>query len=111
MCNFIGDINRLEEKTVELMQLPGEENHFIRLERIQVNQPAAEGVTQVEGVVTGYEYYGLYIKYYINVGTQTLKVIEKNDGVNIYEAGEKVRVGIGRDDLMSDPAAESKEAG
>ena len=111
VCNFIGDINRLEEKTVELMQLPGEENHFIRLERLRVNQPQREDETVLEGTVISSEYYGLYIKYFIDVGTQTLKVIEKNDGVNIYEAGEKVRVGIGRDDLMSYPAAESKEAG
>ena len=111
VCNFIGDINRLEEKTVELMQLPGEEKHFIRLERLRVNQPQREDETVLEGTVISSEYYGLYIKYFIDVGTQTLKVIEKNDGVNIYEAGEKVRVGIGRDDLMSYPAAESKEAG
>ena len=32
-----------------------------------------------------------------------IKVIEKNDGVNIYEAGQKVTVGIGLADVMSYP--------
>ena len=49
------------------------------------------------------EYYGLYIKYYIRTGEQTLKVIEKNDGINIYEPGEKVTVGIHKADVMSYP--------
>ena len=47
------------------------------------------------------EYYGLYIKYYIRVDGQVLKVIEKNDGVNIYEAGQKVKVGLSLRDVMS----------
>ena len=47
------------------------------------------------------EYYGLYIKYYIRVGSQTIKAIEKNDGINIYESGEKVTVGIHPVDVMS----------
>ena len=50
------------------------------------------------------EYYGLYIKYYINVGAQTIKVIEKNDGVNIYEAGQTVKAVLSPRDLMAYPA-------
>ena len=60
-------------------------------------------VKLVEGTVESREYYGLYIKYFIHVGSQTLKVIEKNDGVNIYEAGQKVTVGLGLADVMSYP--------
>ena len=36
-----------------------------------------------------------------------LKVIEKNDGVNIYEAGQKVTVGLGLQDVMSYPAQDA----
>ena len=104
VCNFIGDINRIGEDLAAKMDLPKDENHFVRLERLRVNTTAAEGVTQVEGVIESREYYGLYIKYYINVGTQTLKAIEKNDGINIYEPGEKVAVGIHKKDVMSYPA-------
>ncbi|MBQ3157942.1 MAG: ABC transporter ATP-binding protein [Clostridia bacterium] len=101
VCNFIGDINRLEKEIAGKMGLPEEENHFIRLERLRVNQPQREGETCLQGVVESREYYGLYIKYSINVGSQVLKVIEKNDGVNIYESGETVTIGIGRADVMS----------
>ena len=47
------------------------------------------------------EYYGLYIKYYIDLGSQTIKVIEKNDGVRIYEEGQEVEVVIDPRDLMA----------
>ena len=44
------------------------------------------------------------INYYINVGAQTIKVIEKNDGVNIYEAGQTVKAVLSPRDLMAYPA-------
>ena len=110
VCNFIGDINRIEKEVADKMGLKQDENHFIRLERLRVNQPKREGDTMLEGVVRSREYYGLYIKYYIDAGSQILKVIEKNDGVNIYESGEKVVVGIGRGDVMSYPAGASCSA-
>ena len=105
VCNFIGDINPIGAATAAKMGLPENENHFVRLERLRVNQPARADETVLDGVVEGREYYGLYIKYFVNVDDQTLKVIEKNDGVNIYEVGEKVTVGIARSDVMSYPAA------
>ncbi len=103
VCNFIGDINRIEADLAKKMDLPAHENHFVRLERLRVNRPAEVGETQVEGVIDAREYYGLYIKYYINIDGQTLKVIEKNDGINIYAPGEKVTIGIHRSDVMSYP--------
>ncbi len=103
VCNFIGDINRIEGDVAKKMGLNPAENHFIRLERLRVNRPQKEGETVLTGTVESREYYGLYIKYAINVGSQMLKVIEKNDGVNIYEAGQKVTVGLGRADVMSYP--------
>ena len=47
------------------------------------------------------EYYGLYIKYYIDLGSQTIKVIEKNDGVRIYEEGQRVKVILDPADVMA----------
>ena len=105
VCNFIGDINRIEHELAQKIGLSQAENHFVRLERLRVNQLQRENETILDGTVESREYYGLYIKYYINVGSQVIKVIEKNDGVNIYEAGQKVTVGIGHADVMSYPAA------
>lgn len=105
VCNFIGDINRLEGEVAAAMKLNPAQHHFVRLERIRVNRPADENELRLEGVIESREYYGLYIKYYIRVGSQTIKAIEKNDGINIYESGEKVTVGIHPVDVMSYDAA------
>ena len=55
------------------------------------------------------EYYGLYIKYYIDLGSQTIKVIEKNDGVRIYEEGQKVQVVLDPRDIMAYAPEEKAE--
>ena len=109
VCNFIGDINRLSDEVVSEMIAHGADlspaNHnYIRLERIHVNVPPKAGDMTFEGVVEQMEYYGLYIKYYINLGSEVIKVIEKNDGVNIYEAGETVTAVMNPKDIMAYPA-------
>ena len=113
VCNFIGDINRLSDEIVGKLiacgaDLKPEDHHYIRLERVHVNEEEAPGILRIPGTVTSMEYYGLYIKYYINAGGQTLKVIERNDGVRIYEPGASVTISIDPANLMSYPA--TKEA-
>ncbi len=103
VANFIGDINRLEEEMVSGLKLDPAEHHFIRLERVRVNRPEEGEEYRVRGVIESREYYGLYIKYYIRAAGQTVKVIEKNDGISIYEPGEQVTVGIHPSDIMSYP--------
>ena len=109
VCNFIGDINPVSPPLVEALNragagLDGTMHHYVRLERLHVNEPAAKGVVSFPGTVESREYYGLYIKYYINVGPQTLKVMERNDGVHIYDEGDRVTVNLNPADLMSYPA-------
>ena len=106
VCNFIGDINRLSDELVGRLIAAGAQldpawHHYIRLERVHVNEQARPGALSVPGTVESREYYGLYIKYYIKAGDQTLKVMERNDGVRIYDEGEAVTVTIHPDDLMS----------
>ena len=106
VCNFIGDINRLGDEVVEKLAAadpavdPAKHN-YIRLERLHVNVEPQPGQIAVAGRVMMREYYGLYIKYYIDLGSQTIKVIEKNDGVRIYEEGQEVEVVIDPRDLMA----------
>lgn len=83
------------------MKLAAGQNHFIRLERLHVNKPKRDDEILIDGVIENIEYYGLYIKYYIDVGRQILKAIEKNDGINIYAPGEKVTVAMKPTDVMS----------
>ena len=111
VCNFIGDINRLETPLVQYLNdrgaaLDSAKHNYIRLERLHVNVQPRDGELALDGVVESREYYGLYIKYYINVEGQTLKVIEKNDGVNIYEPGQKVSVVINPSHVMAYEASE-----
>ena len=101
VANFIGDINRLEGDLVQGLRLNPDQNHFIRLERVRVNRPEDADEFRARGLIESREYYGLYIKYYIRVCGQTIKVIEKNDGINIYEAGEEVTIGIHPSDVMT----------
>ncbi len=114
VCNFIGDINRLEEGVLKALQAAGADvdlnkHNYIRLERLHVNQTPAPGEAVLKGVVESREYYGLYIKYYITLEGQTIKVIEKNDGVNIYEPGQAVDVLLNPRDIMVYDAPESTE--
>ena len=111
VCNFIGDINRLETPLVQYLNdrgagLDTAKHNYIRLERLHVNVEPRDGELALDGVVESREYYGLYIKYYINVEGQTLKVIEKNDGVNIYEPDQKVSVVINPSHVMAYEASE-----
>ena len=106
VCNFIGDINRLSDEVVSKARAEGADvdpakHNYIRLERLHVNVEPLPGQIVLEGRVSMREYYGLYIKYYIDLGSQTLKVIEKNDGVRIYEEGQTVQVILDPRDIMA----------
>ena len=115
VCNFIGDINRLGPEIVDGLRNIGadvdpEKHNYMRLERIHVNVPPRPGELVLDGVVDSLEYYGLYIKYYITAGGQTLKVIEKNDGVNIYSPRQQVKVLINPAHIMAyEPKGEEVE--
>ena len=109
VCNFIGDINALQSGAVSALNQAGGKlnpaaHNYIRLERIHVNAAPKPGNAVLDGVVESREYYGLYIKYYIRAAGQIIKVIEKNDGVNIYEAGQAVQVVMDPKDVMAYPA-------
>ena len=84
-------------------------HNYVRLERLHVNVAPQPGQVALDGCVTMREYYGLYIKYYIDLGSQTIKVIEKNDGVRIYEEGQEVEVVFDPRDLMAYAPAEEAE--
>ena len=110
VCNFIGDINRLGEEISRALGADPKMHNYIRLERIHVNVPPKETDVVLEGRVESREYYGLYIKYYINLGSQIIKVIEKNDGINIYEPGETVKAVLNPRDVMAYPPTQEADA-
>ena len=114
VCNFIGDINRLSDEVMQKLKAAGADvdpgkHNYVRLERLHVNVDPLPGQVALDGKVTMREYYGLYIKYYIDLGSQTIKVIEKNDGVRIYEEGQAVKVILDPRDIMAYEPGEEVE--
>jgi len=108
VANFIGDINKLEDQIVSAMQLDPDKTHYIRLERISVrlanSKPAGEDSGKsglFSGVIESKEYYGLFIKYTVKAAGQTLKVVEKNGSLSIFEPGDEVNLFIDPVDIMS----------
>ena len=114
VCNFIGDINPLSEGLRrELVKAgaklnPADHSH-IRLELVRVNARNHPEDVELPGIVESSEYYGLYIKYQIDIGCQKIKVIEKNNGMDLHKRGDAVNVVISPGDIMSYPA-EKEEA-
>ncbi|MBI5300709.1 MAG: ABC transporter ATP-binding protein [Chloroflexi bacterium] len=101
VCEFIGDINTLHENIIREIntqlskQLDPEKEGFIRLETISLERK--DGLARLSGIVKDSEYDGVFTKYHFEVLGQTLKSIEKNDGVVLFEQGSQV-------DLFINPA-------
>ena len=106
VCNFIGDINKLDPATVKVIAeqtgraLNPEAATYVRLERIHINDPAPQGRAAFRGTVIGAEYFGLYIKYQLDAQGQAIKCIDKNDGRQYLKKGDQVEITIDPDDLM-----------
>jgi iron(III) transport system ATP-binding protein len=106
--NFIGDVNKLTPELVSMINaspagkgvLDPQKNNYVRLEKVHIGRTGADFFT-AEATVQDIEYYGMYIKYHLSVGGHsTLKVFEKNDGVEVYSLGEKVTVSIRPRDIL-----------
>ena len=104
VCNFIGDINKLD--TDFLIRIGADangvdttKNCYIRLERLYANYKQENHVS-CTATVENFEYYGLYIKYTLNAEGTLLKIIEKNRGSNIYSMGESVTVSFNPANVM-----------
>ena len=116
VCNFIGDINRLCDEISEKLaavssQIDPAKHNYIRLERLQVNVEPKEGQLAIPGRVISREYYGMYIKYTVDLGCQTVKVIEKNGGAAGGKLPNNINVVIDPADVLSyEPTQEDEVA-
>ena len=104
VCNFIGDINKLddvflEKVNAEQKNIDTKKKCYIRLERLSVNNLSDHHLSCTAKVENS-EYYGLYIKYTLNTNGTLLKVIEKNSSVPIYKIGDEVTVSFDPLDIM-----------
>lgn len=100
VCDFIGDINRLESNIISALNKEGahldEGKHaYIRLELIHFSPEP--GCLKLSGEVLDCDYNGLTTKYRVKTCGETIRVIKVNDGRPIYQTGEKI-------DMYLDPA-------
>lgn len=101
VCDFIGNINVLKRDIIREInaqsprKLDENKEAFIRLETIFSEKK--DGSVHLCGTVKDSEYDGVFTKYSFEVSGQTLRNIEKNDGIVVYEKGSQV-------DLYINPA-------
>ena len=100
VCNFIGDINKLEPQLIQQInaqcdsRLDPEKANYIRLEQMHVNYKRDCDTVSLPARILSREYYGLYIKYTVESCGQTLKAIEKNDGAAYLPQGTEVSISL-----------------
>lgn len=101
VCDFIGDINKLTEETMK--ELTGKEEEkvgYIRLERIKFQSTSEEDYT-IKGKVIDTEFKGVLVQYTLKAESgQILRVIQKNDYLEIFELGQELILFIHPDDIL-----------
>jgi len=76
VCNFIGDINKLNPGFLQKVDMDTDKATYIRLERLYANAPKSHHIIWGEAKVISSEYHGLYIKYTVDADGSILKVVE-----------------------------------
>ena len=101
VCDFIGDINKLTEETRK--ELTGKEEEkvgYIRLERIKFKSTSEEDYT-IKGTVIDTEFKGVLVQYTVKAESgQILRVIQKNDYLEIFELGQELTLFIHPNDIL-----------
>lgn len=101
VCDFIGDINKLTEETMK--ELTGKEEEkvgYIRLERIKFKSTSEEDYT-IKGTVIDTEFKGVLVQYTVKAESgQILRVIQKNDYLDIFELGQELTLFIHPNDIL-----------
>lgn len=101
VCDFIGDINKLSEETMK--ELTGKEEEkvgYIRLERIKFKSTSEEDYT-IKGTVIDTEFKGVLVQYTVKAESgQILRVIQKNDYLEIFELGQELTLFIHPNDIL-----------
>lgn len=113
VCNFIGDINRIDKlmeswqqsTTEKAGELAGYRSYFVRVEKVALLKadevPADPDYAVFEGRVIEKEFYGLYTKYAIMTENDTiLKAIEKGDVQKQFEVDDRMKVAIHKNDIL-----------
>lgn len=104
VCDFIGDINRMQKELLEEInrqsarKLDTGKTGFVRIERC-IGEPK-EGYAHLTGLVEEAEFNGVLTKYVLKCHGQRLKYLEKNDGRRLYTEGEQMDLYVNANDIM-----------
>ncbi|MFD1776215.1 ABC transporter ATP-binding protein [Paenibacillus rhizophilus] len=105
VCDFIGDMNRLDKHILQEVNkqtgnsLDISREGYIRIERVSL-QKAPDANVALSGKIIDREYHGMYIKYTFDVNGSHIKCIEKNDGYVFFEVGEAHNLHLNSRDIM-----------
>jgi len=105
VCNFIGDINRIDPELIRNSQLAeridSNMKAYIRNEKVSLAPLAGEDVVPLQGTIVDREFYGLYSKYTLRInGGGFLKTIEKESGQDLRSVGDAVDVFVRFGDIL-----------
>jgi iron(III) transport system ATP-binding protein len=105
VCNFIGDINRIDPVLVVMSPLKAivspDKVAYIRNEKVNLKPVEGEDVVRLRARIVDREYYGLYSKYVLEMADGSrMKTIEKEDGQIGFSVGEETDVYIRPADIM-----------
>ncbi|PUA40708.1 ABC transporter ATP-binding protein [Paenibacillus elgii] len=107
VCNFIGDINKLDQAILEKIKgqtrkpLDVSKPAYLRTERVHAAIQATDrDLARLKAKVIDIDYYGLYTKYTLEIDGSILKNVEKEDGRTKYAIDDEVDIYIYVDDIM-----------
>ncbi|CAM4419760.1 ABC transporter ATP-binding protein [Paenibacillus alkaliterrae] len=105
VCNFIGDINKIDPLTIMNSQLKESIDPnkiaYIRNEKVSLLPLPGKEAVQLRGTIVDQEFYGLYSKYVLEIeGGGLLKTIEKETGFSRYKVGDKIGIFIHPGDIL-----------
>jgi len=113
VCNFIGDINRIDPRTVKNSRLhevvhPGN-IAYVRNEKVSLLPLPGIDTIQLQGKIADREFYGLYSKYVLELADGgRLKTIEKESSLVQHEVGDDVDIYIPVGDILQYPMKEGE---
>ena len=106
VCNFIGDINILDEETLKHFNTnygtayDSTRKGYVRVEKVHLEPITGIDSVAVKGEVIDKEYYGIFTKYLFRVNNQKIKSLEKNDGKIEHKIGDILDLYIGKEDIL-----------
>lgn len=105
VCNFIGDINRIDPLIIRNSRLKdsidANKIAYIRNEKVSLLPLPGTDAVQIRGKIVDQEFYGLYSKYLIEVaGGGLIKTIEKESGFAPNKVGDDINIYIRISDIL-----------